>query len=206
MKKIILILIPIILVILSLIGIYNYKKITNDNIFYKMENYIYLDYKEDIFYYFYYNTEYIEEDQLLEIKHDKWKFLFYNEDLFIREKDYKDAKEYYDNDKNYSFYLNIEEEYTSTTYPIDIYKDELQKIYNMNNIINKDTLKFEDIEKHGSLTKKSKDGKITGIISLAYVKNNWYYRTEIMNDNDEEYVVKLPDSLNKRLNDMTLNN
>lgn len=206
MKKIILILIPIILVILSLIGIYNYKKITNDNIFYKMENYIYLDYKEDIFYYFYYNTEYIEEDQLLEVKHDKWKFLFYNEDLFIREKDYKDAKEYYDNDKNYSFYLNIEEEYTSTTYPIDIYKDELQKIYNMNNIINKDTLKFEDIEKHGSLTKKSKDGKITGIISLAYVKNNWYYRTEIMNDNDEEYVVKLPDSLNKRLNDMTLNN
>lgn len=171
-----------------------------------MENYIYLDYKEDIFYYFYYNTEYIEEDQLLEVKHDKWKFLFYNEDLFIREKDYKEAKEYYDNDKNYSFYLNIEEEYTSTTYPIDIYKDELQKIYNMNNIINKDTLKFEDIEKHGSLTKKSKDGKITGIISLAYVKNNWYYRTEIMNDNDEEYVVKLPDSLNKRLNDMTLNN
>lgn len=206
MKKIILIVIPIILVILSSIGIYNYKKITNDNIFYKMENYIYLDYKEDIFYYFYYNTEYIEEDQLLEVKHDKWKFLFYNEDLFIREKDYKDAKEYYDNDKNYSFYLNIEEEYTSTTYPIDIYKDELQKIYNMNNIINKDTLKFEDIEKHGSLTKKSKDGKITGIISLAYVKNNWYYRTEIMNDNDEEYVVKLPDSLNKRLNDMTLNN
>lgn len=206
MKKTILILIPIILVILSLIGIYNYKKITNDNIFYKMENYIYLDYKEDIFYYFYYNTEYIEEDQLLEVKHDKWKFLFYNEDLFIREKDYKEAKEYYDNDKNYSFYLNIEEEYTSTTYPIDIYKDELQKIYNMNNIINKDTLKFEDIEKHGSLTKKSKDGKITGIISLAYVKNNWYYRTEIMNDNDEEYVVKLPDSLNKRLNDMTLNN
>lgn len=206
MKKIILTLIPIILVILSLIGIYNYKKITNDNIFYKMENYIYLDYKEDIFYYFYYNTEYIEEDQLLEVKHDKWKFLFYNEDLFIREKDYKDAKEYYDNDKNYSFYLNIEEEYTSTTYPIDIYKDELQKIYNMNNIIDKDTLKFEDIEKHGSLTKKSKDGKITGIISLAYVKNNWYYRTEIMNDNDEEYVVKLPDSLNKRLNDMTLNN
>lgn len=206
MKKIILTLIPIILVILSLIGIYNYKRITNDNIFYKMENYIYLDYKEDIFYYFYYNTEYIEEDQLLEVKHDKWKFLFYNEDLFIREKDYKDAKEYYDNDKNYSFYLNIEEEYTSTTYPIDIYKDELQKIYNMNNIIDKDTLKFEDIEKHGSLTKKSKDGKITGIISLAYVKNNWYYRTEIMNDNDEEYVVKLPDSLNKRLNDMTLNN
>lgn len=206
MKKIILTLIPIILVILSLIGIYNYKKITNDNIFYKMENYIYLDYKEDIFYYFYYNTEYIEEDQLLEVKHDKWKFLFYNEDLFIREKDYKDAKEYYDNDKNYSFYLNIEEEYTSTTYPIDIYKDELQKIYNMNNIIDKDTLKFEDIEKHGTLTKKSKDGKITGIISLAYVKNNWYYRTEIMNDNDEEYVVKLPDSLNKRLNDMTLNN
>lgn len=100
MKKIILILIPIILVILSLIGIYNYKKITNDNIFYKMENYIYLDYKEDIFYYFYYNTEYIEEDQLLEVKHDKWKFLFYNEDLFIREKDYKEAKEYYDNDKN----------------------------------------------------------------------------------------------------------
>lgn len=206
MKKIILILIPIILVILSLIGIYNYKKITNDNIFYKMENYIYLDYKEDIFYYFYYNTEYIEEDQLLEVKHDKWKFLFYNEDLFIREKDYKDAKEYYDNDKNYSFYLNIEEEYSSTTYPIDIYKDELQKIYNMNNIINKDTLKFEDIEKHGSLTKKSKDGKITGIISLAYVKNNWYYRTEIMNDNDEEYVVKLPNTLNKRLNDITLNN
>jgi hypothetical protein len=27
-----------------------------------------------------------------------------------------------------------------------------------------------------------------------------------MNDSDEEYVVKLPNTLNKRLNDITLNN
>ncbi len=206
MKKII---IPIIITILTLISItiaYNYKKFGNNEIFYKLNKYVCLDFKEDIFYYYYNNTEYLEEDYILEIEDNNWKYIYHNEDLYIRKKDYKDAKKYYDNDKNYSYYLNIEEEYTSTTYPIDIYNDEIQKIYNMNNIINKDKLKFEDIEKHGSLTKKSKDGKITGIISLAYVKNNWYYRTEIMNDNDEEYVVKLPDTLIKRLNDMTLNN
>ena len=206
MKKYIISIIILLLVLITAIYAYNYKSFKNNEIIYKLNKYIYLDFKEDIFYYYYNNTEYLEEDYILEIKDNNWKYIYHNEDLYIRKKDYKEAKEYYDNDKNYSYYLNIEDEYTSTTYPIEIYNDEHQKIYNMNNIINKDTLKFEDIEKHGSLTKKSKDGKITGIISLAYVKNNWYYRTEIMNDSDEEYVVKLPNTLNKRLNDITLNN
>lgn len=205
MKKFLILALIIIFVITSSIIAYNYKSFGNNEIFYKLNQYVYLDFKEDIFYYYYNNTEYLEEDYILEIKHNDWKFLYYNEDLYIREKDYNKAKEYYDNDSNYKFYINIEEEYNSTTIPLTINKDELHYIYNIQNIINKDSIKFEDIEIHGSLTKVSKDQKVTGIISLAYYKNNWYYKTEIMNEKDEEYIVKLPDSLNQRIKDINNN-
>ena len=205
MKKYLILALIIIFIITTTIITYNYKSFGNNEIFYKLNQYIYLDFKEDIFYYYYNNTEYLEEDYILEIKHNDWKFLYYNEDLYIREKDYNEAKEYYDNDSNYKFYINIEEEYNSTTIPLTITKDELHHIYNMQNIIKKDSIKFENIETLGSLTKVSKDQKVTGIISLAYYKNNWYYKTEIMNEKDEEYIIKLPDSLNQRIKDINNN-
>ena len=52
-----------------------------------------------------------------------------------------------------------------------------------------------------NIIKESKDGVFTGTISLAQYKSNWYYRTEVMNG-DKEYMIKLPDTLNNKINEI----
>ena len=37
-----------------------------------------------------------------------------------------------------------------------------------------------------------------GTISLAQYKNDWYFKTEVMNG-DKEYMIKLPDSISAKL-------
>ena len=51
----------------------------------------------------------------------------------------------------------------------------------------------------GTLKKVSKDGFISAIICLANYNDSWYYRTEIMNEKDEEYIIVLPETLNKKI-------
>ncbi|MBQ3547540.1 MAG: hypothetical protein IJA44_03595 [Clostridia bacterium] len=79
---------------------------------------------------------------------------------------------------------------------------ELTYIYGMENLPKSKTLKFDDIEKFGKLIKTSKDGFISASIQLAFYNDNWYYRTEIIDDSKpdgEEFIIKLPESLNKRI-------
>ena len=78
--------------------------------------------------------------------------------------------------------------------------NELDFLYNIENIDKKDTIVFDDIENFADILKVSKDGLVQGVTLLALVNGNWYYKTEIMTDDDREYVVKIVDSLNKKIN------
>ena len=60
---------------------------------------------------------------------------------------------------------------------------------------------FDDIEQFANITKISKDQTMFAVISLAKYKNNWYWKTEIMDDDDREYIIKLPSSLNQKIED-----
>ena len=77
MKKYIIPIIILLLVLITTITAYNYKSFKNNEIIYKLNKYVYLDFKEDIFYYYYNNTEYLEEDYILEIKDNNWKYISY---------------------------------------------------------------------------------------------------------------------------------
>lgn len=73
----------------------------------------------------------------------------------------------------------------------------------MDNMKKNQTILFEDIEMFGTLKKTSKDQTIFSILSLARYNNYWYWKTEIIDVNQDdyhEYVIKLPKSLNTKIN------
>ena len=49
------------------------------------------------------------------------------------------------------------------------------------------------------ILKVSKDGLVQGVTTLAKVKGNWYYKTEVMTDDDREYVLDIPKTLNEKI-------
>ena len=57
------------------------------------------------------------------------------------------------------------------------------------------------MEKIEIIANIGKDDLIQGIITLVKVSEYGYYKTEIMND-DREYVIKLPKTLNDKINNL----
>ena len=140
-----------------------------------------------------------EEDEIHPVSNKKWNVVYFNGDLFILDKQVKEATKYYQDDNNYEWYFIVDEEETEKEFSIPINNEELKYIYDMDNMRKTTSLTFNDIEKMGTLKKVSKDGFISAIICLANYNDSWYYRTEIMNEKDEEYIIVLPETLNKKI-------
>lgn len=194
----------IILCILSIILIFVLKAENNltDSISYKGKKYICLEYNMDIFTYNFNSNDYYEEDIIHPILHDKWDMVYFNGDLFIEEESIKAAKVYYSNDKNYEWFIVFDENDSQITIPIELTEEEIKYIYNMDNMKKTETMTFEEIKMFANITKISKDKKVFSLISLANYKGSWYWKTEIMTDDkaiDEEYIIKLPESLNNKI-------
>lgn len=180
---------------------YNYDFV---NITYQDDTYVLLEYNQDIFYYDRNADAYLEEDMIHELPHEKWDFVYYNGDVFVRDSMAEEANAYYKNDANYTWSIEVDSEDMEevTIYPLSISAEDLAVIYNFENAEKKDTLAFEDIEIFGTLKKTSADGFIYGSTSLAYYEGAWYWRSEIIDESTEgwpEYVYKLPDSLNTQI-------
>lgn len=194
----------IILCILSIILIFILKAENNltDSISYRGKKYICLEYNMDIFTYNFNSNDYYEEDIIHPILHDKWDMVYFNGDLFIEEESIKAAKVYYSNDKNYEWFIVFDENDSQITIPIELTEEEIKYIYNMDNMKKTETMTFEEIKMFADITKISKDKKVFSLISLANYKGSWYWKTEIMTDDkaiDEEYIIKLPESLNNKI-------
>jgi hypothetical protein len=177
------------------------ETVYRDTITYNDKEYFYLETNTDIFTYFYNSNSYYEEDMIHKIPHNKWDLVFLEGDLFITEEQLSEAIDYYSNDRNYTWFVTTEYNDTEIIFPIDINEKELKYIYNMDNMKKKETMTFDDIEQFANITKISKDQTMFAVISLAKYKNNWYWKTEIMDDNDREYIIKLPSSLNQKIED-----
>jgi hypothetical protein len=159
----------------------------------------------DVFNYEFNSNNYYEIEMIHEIPHDKWDMIYFDGDLFVYEKQVKKAIEYYKDDNNYEWSVIVEEDEIENEFPILVSETELKYLYNMDNKNKEETMLFEEIEKFGTLKKTSKDKTIYAIICLAYFKDFWYYRTgtiDITKENDPEYVIKLPESLNKKIKDL----
>lgn len=191
-------LIAIISIVLILIN----KEPNLDTVKYKDKTYYLLEYNQDVFTYNFYYNDYLEEELVQPIKHDKWDIVYLNGDLFLPKNEVKKATEYYSDDKNYDWFIIIEKEDTETIIPLTITEEELEYIYDLDNKERKETMVFDDIEMFADITKISKDKTIFALISLARVDHTWYWKTEIMTDDDREYIIEVPETLNSKLNDI----
>ena len=178
--------------------------IAPDTITYEGSTYVLLEYKQDIFYYDRNESTYLEEEIIHKLSHEKWDVVYYEGDLFVRDNMVEEANEYYEDDANYTWSIEVDsvDMEEVTTYPLTISAEDLAYIYNLENAEKEVTLSFDDIEIFGTLKKTSADGFIYGSISLAFYEDAWYWRSEIIDENTEgwpEYIYKLPDTLNTQI-------
>ena len=173
-----------------------------DEISYYDEDYIYLEFPGDIFLYDLAESVEYEEDEFLPLTHNKWKFVYYNGDIFVLKSQLAEATAYYHDDKNYKWSVVVETNEDAVICPVTLSSKEISYIYNMENAKRETTLAFDDIEIFATLKKTSNDGFISASTSLAGFKNNWYWRSEIIDEKTKgwpEFVVLLPENLQKQI-------
>ena len=196
--------VAVIFVLFCIIAVF-IEKINDDNvnsIKYKGDSYVLLEYNEDIFTYNYNGNEYLEVDEIHELKHDKWKVIYQEGDLLFLDEDIKEATKYYTNDDNYDWFIVFNSGETELKKVISITDEELVVLNNLDRVKAEKTILFEDIELFADILKISKDGFVQGITTVALVEGNWYYKTEVMADDTREYVIPISESLNKKINDL----
>ena len=176
--------VAVIFVLFCIIAVF-IEKINDDNvntIKYKGDSYVLLEYNEDIFTYNYNGNEYLEVDEIHELKHDKWKVIYQEGDLLFLDEDIKEATKYYTNDDNYDWFIVFNSGETELKKVISITDEELVVLNNLDRVKAEKTILFEDIELFADILKISKDGFVQGITTVALVEGNWYYKTEVMAD------------------------
>lgn len=172
------------------------KKDYSDVIHYNKKSYVLLDYRTDLFTYYPYLNCQCVENELHPINHDIFDFIDNEGDVYVSKKQYKKAINYYHNDQNYDWFIVDED---GLKQKISLTDEELTYIYNLNSMQSTKTMTFDDIQQFIDLVKISKDNFLKGTINFVYDGQAFYYKTEIMNDNDEELMIELSDSLNKKL-------
>ena len=175
-----------------------------DTLTYQGNTYVLLEYKQDIFNYDRNASDYLEEEIVHEISHEKWDVVYYEGDLFVLDSMAEEANAYYKDDANYAWFIEVDSADMEevTTYPLSISEKDMVYIYNLENAEKEKTLDFEDIEKFGMLKKISADGFICGSTSLAFYEDAWYWRSEIIDEKTEgwpEYIYKLPEEINNQI-------
>lgn len=202
-KKLVKIFILVIsLVILLVLFLVMNKNNDTDTIKYDGKNYVLLEYNMDVFTYNHNSNSYYEEDIIHPISHNKWDVVYFNGDLFVLKNEISDAEKYYANDKNYDWYIVFDNEDEMIKKSVSISEKERSDLYNLETAKKSRTITFNDIDMFADILKVSKDGLVQAVIVLAQVDNDWYYKTEIITDDDKEYVVKISDSLNNKINDL----
>lgn len=190
----------VIIAILVIVGSVLLNKKDLETIEYEGETYVYLEYRNDMFVYDYLSDDNFEVEEIYPIKIGEWDGIYSEGDLFIVKDQIKDAANYYSDDENYNWYFILEEDDTEKEYGILLDEKEKEYLYDLGDKKKEVTITFDDIKYFGSIKKVSKDGVISGVITLVNVDNKWYWKSEVMKDDSNEYVIALPESLNKKLN------
>ena len=201
MKKIMKIIIPLILIVflltISILITDNNKY--KDTITYKGKTYELLEHNMDIFTYFYNSNTYLEEDKIHKVSHNKWDILYFNGDLFVLDKQVKKTTKYYQDDKNYNWFITYERDDLLIEKEINLTKKDLDYLYNIESIKKEQTMTFDDIKQFVDIEKVSKDNLIKGRTNFVNYQDSFYWKTEIMTDDDREYIIKLPESINNKI-------
>lgn len=171
----------------------------NDSLKYGGNEYLYLEYRNDTFYYDLNNSYNFEVEEINRINHKKWDMIHSEGDVFVLKNQVDDAIKYYGDDDNYDwFFVYEKDEDNIKIKEISISKEEIKYLYDIDNIKREKAILFDDIEKFGSIKKISKDKFVSGSLSICLYDGKWYWKSEIMTDDDKEYIVELPKSLTKK--------
>lgn len=201
MKNIRVFIILIMIIILSSAGIVA-SQLNRDQIKYSGQTYVPLQLPQDPYTY-YYDKEFevYDEDTRVLLEEGNFQLLYANEDLYVLKEESKEAKKYYSQDENYQWYLVEDTAYGEEIKPLSLKEIDLDYISDVEDHDRDMTLFFEVYEKLGSLKKISKDKAISGILSLGYYQDKWYWRSEIIDESQEEdgtwpeYVQEMPESV-----------
>lgn len=201
MKNIRVFIVLIMIIILSSAGIVA-SQLNRDQIKYSGQTYVPLQLPQDPYTYFYDKEfEVYDEDTRVLLEEGNFQLLYANEDLYVLKEEAKEAKKYYSQDENYQWYLVEDTAYGEEKKPLSLTEIDLDYISDVEDHDRDMTLFFEDYEKLGSLKKISKDKAISGILSLGYYQDKWYWRSEIIDESQEEdgtwpeYVQEMPESV-----------
>lgn len=175
-----------------------------DTLTYKGEEYTLIEFPLGIFYYNLTEGVDCEEDEVCEIPGKNWSIVYCNGDLFAPDDNIDEITAYYSDDKNYYWHASVEDIEEGPEYTLDLAltEEEIQYLYTMEDLPRENTIFFEDIEKYTILSKTSEDGLITARIELTLYEGNWYWRSEIIDEQTEgwpEYIFPIPKSLNDKL-------
>lgn len=202
MKKFIKIIILLVTILVIFLLIKNEPNEYKDTVKFNGKTYVLLEYNMDIFTYHFNSNSYYEEDEIHPVNHNKWDIVYFNGDLFVIEDQVNEATKYYADDKNYEWYIVLEKDEKELRKSISIDSKELEYLYNIERIKKTNSITFNDIKQFVDIVKTSKDGFIFGLINLIEYEDNYYWKTEIMNNYDEEYIVDIPKSLNAKIFDI----
>lgn len=175
---------------------------SGDTVSYKGKTYVTLQYNMDIFTYYFNSNEYYDEETVQPVPHDKWDVVYFFGDLYVHEKQAREAEKYYANDDNYEWFVVFDEDDTVRKVPLPISEEELEYLYNIEAMPRSETMTFDEIKQFADIVKISDDGLVYAITTLAQYKDAWYWKTEIIDDtrdDNAEYVIKLPDSLCEKI-------
>lgn len=195
----------IILLIVLIVSLFMIFLIKNnkykDTVNYNGKTYELLEYNTDIFTYNFNNNDdaYFEVDIISPVLNKKWDMVYFNQDLFVFKDHVNAATKYYSLDSNYDWFISYEIDDKEVRVPIIFDENELDYLYDMENIKKEETMLFSDIKKFVNIVKVSKDDFIYALINLVYCYDKLYWKTEVMTDLDEEYIIPLSDSLNKKI-------
>lgn len=181
---------------------------------YAGKKYVSLEYPVNVFYYDYNGNShdnFLEVDGQYPIDSPNWDMIWNGGDLYCSKKHIEDANSYYADDDNYSWYVLIDsDDYDEelNSYPIEVTDSEIEAVYGVEEQKRDLAVFFDEFEKFGSLFKISKDGVVRGTISIGKYDDQWYWRSEIIDESREkddtwpEYVQALPKSLDNKINEV----
>lgn len=176
----------------------------SDSITYEGNTYLLIEYPADIFNYNLSENVNYEEDEIYKVEHDNWDIIYRDGDLFALESDMDAVNKYYGDNKNYNWWVKIEDvnsDYEKTL-QLSLSEDELDFLNNIEDSTRDETIFFEEIEVFATLAKTSKDGFITATTELNLRNDAWYWRSGIIDEKTAgwpEFIFKLPQSLNDKI-------
>ena len=181
---------------------------TADTVKYEGDRYVCLEYPANIFYYDYNGNShdnFEEVDGIYPIDSHQWNMIWNGGDLYCIKDHADEAVRYYADDENYDWYISIDEEDESALYPIEVTAAETEGLYAVDEKEKNLAVYFNELEKQGSIIKISKDGIVRGTTSIGKYNNEWYWRSETIDENREcegtwpEYIQLLPESLDSKI-------